>query len=198
MKSLSVGILSFHGDVAEHESALRAAAKKLRISLSIPEVRTKDDLKNLDGLILPGGESTTLEKLLRRAGMFAGLKKLPAIFGTCAGAILLSKRILGKAEGQSTLGLMDITTDRNAYGTQRDSFETDMQTEIGPMRGVFIRAPRIARTGKGVKVLARHGREIVACEERSVKRYYLAASFHPELTTVRFHEHFLRNLLQKE
>lgn len=190
-----IGVLALQGDVREHVDATRDAAKKSKLAVTVSEVRTKEDLKDLNGLIIPGGESTTLETLLRRAGMIAPIKKVKNIFGTCAGAILISKTILNKVEGQTSLGLMSITVNRNAYGRQSDSFETNLRTDFDIVHAVFIRAPKITKVGGKVKVLAKHDEDIVACEEKSKKNYYLATAFHPELTTTVFHEHFLKNLV---
>jgi len=192
---MSVGILAFHGDVAEHAHALTEAAQKLKRSVEVRMVRTKDGLKGLSGLILPGGESTTLEKLMKRAGMFEAVKRVPAIFGTCAGAILLGTVARGKARGQETLTLMDITVDRNAYGTQADSFEAEVETAFGTISATFIRAPRILAVGRRVTILAQDANETLAVEEKIGSRYYLAATFHPELSNSKFHEHFLKQLI---
>lgn len=189
-----VGVLAFQGDVAEHIHATEEAARKLKKRISVVPVRTREELASVGALIIPGGESTTLHMLCEREGMFEDMKKIPFIFGTCAGAILLAKKIKHDAEGQKTLALMDIEADRNAYGRQTESFEDDINTSLGKMHAVFIRAPRITRTGKGVAVLAHKGSEILACEQKTKNGYLLAATFHPELTTTRFHEHFLRNL----
>lgn len=194
MSTASVGVLSFQGDVREHILALTSAAKELKKDLAVVEVRTSADLEGLSGLIIPGGESTTIEKLCVREGMMSGIKKIPNIFGTCAGAIFLAKDAEGKASGQETLGLMDIHVDRNAYGTQNDSFEEDIQTTLGSVHAIFIRAPRIMSVGKGVTVLAGTSSNILACEEKTSNRYYLATSFHPELSTTLFHKHFLKNV----
>lgn len=181
-----IGVLAFHGDVEEHIQALGSVN-------SIP-VRTKEDLKKCRGLIIPGGESTTLYKLCQREGMWEDMKKIPAIFGTCAGAIMLAKHVLHIAPGQQTLELMDITIDRNAYGRQTESFEKPINTTLGKLNAIFIRAPKITAVGNNVKVLARDGREILACEETVGNQYFLAASFHPELTTTVFHTYFLKKI----
>ena len=191
-----IGVLAFHGDVIEHFQATQAAAKKLGFAIEVIEVRTKDQLDQLDGLILPGGESTTLFKLCQQAGMWAKMKQSPAIFGTCAGAIMLAKKILHKEAGQETLVLMDITIDRNAYGRQTDSFEKEIETELGPMEAIFIRAPRIKSVGEHVSVLAKNDGEIIACGQRAGRKFYLAACFHPELTTTKFHEYFLQQAVK--
>lgn len=151
------------------------------------------DLEGLDGLILPGGESTTLGKLMAKHGLDAAIKEraeagLP-VYGTCAGLILLARDIPGSE--QPRLGLMDITVKRNAYGRQVDSFETDLDIPaLGetPFRAVFIRAPYIEAVGPGVEVLAEHGGKIVAARQGR----YLVSAFHPELTgDPRLHAYFL-------
>lgn len=194
MITKTVGVLAFHGDVSEHIQTLFNSSKNLKIKLNVIPVRTKKDLVNLDGLIIPGGESTTLYKLCEREGMFEDIKKIKAIFGTCAGAIMLAKNIHHKSADQKTLELMDIEIDRNAYGRQTESFETELETELGKIQAIFIRAPRITSIGKDVKVLAKQNGEVIACEQKDKTHFYLAACFHPELTTTLFHEYFLKNL----
>ena len=194
MKSLRIGVLAFHGDVQEHITATRNAAKILKFKVQVIPIRTKDSLKNLSGLIIPGGESTTLYKLCSREKLLEGIKKIPAIFGTCAGAILLAKNVLHKSAGQKTLELMDIEVDRNAYGRQSDSFEENLVTELGKVSAVYIRAPRIIKIDKSVKILAKKDNEVLGCEQRSSLNFYLATCFHPELTTSLFHEYFLKQI----
>lgn len=189
-----IGVLAFHGDVAEHARATQAAAERIGTACDIIGARTAGDLEGLSGLIIPGGESTNLYKLCVREGMLGLMREVPAIFGTCAGAIMLAKRVRHAEEGQGTLGLMDIEADRNAYGRQADSFEEDIDTALGRVHAVFIRAPRIRSFGKGVRVLASRGGEAVACEQRTARNYLLAACFHPELSTTAFHERFLAGL----
>ena len=191
---MKIGVLAFHGDVVEHIKVLRESAKKLKLNIEIIEVRTKNDLENLSGLIIPGGESTTLYKLAQREGMFEAMKLVPAIFGTCAGAIMLAMSVKHKSEGQETLELMDIEVDRNAYGRQADSFSEKVNTSLGNIEAVFIRAPKILKVGKGVKVLSSNNKEVLVCEQKKGKNYYLAACFHPELTTTLFHEYFLKKI----
>lgn len=184
-----VGVLGLQGDVSEHVNMMQRVAEDVRV------VRNVSDVKGLDGVVIPGGESTTVSKLLKKYGIDGAIKKaeLP-IFGTCTGAILLAKEILNTDQG--ALNLMDISIERNAYGTQVDSFETGLKIPaIGkaPFRGVFIRAPLIRHIGNGVEVLAEHdGNAVLVRQGR-----FLAATFHPELTDdVRIHEYFL-NLLEK-
>lgn len=189
---MKVGVLALQGDVSEHIIAMQNSVKKLRISCDVLEIRTKAQLDGLSGLTIPGGESTVLQKLTEREGMFETLKAIPAIMGTCAGAIMLAKEAHHKEADQRTLELMDIGIDRNAYGRQLDSFEEEIDTEMGRMNAVFIRAPRIESIGKNVKTLASRQGEVVACEERVGNSYYMAVCFHPELTSGAFHERFLR------
>lgn len=190
----TIGVLAFHGDVIEHIEATKNASKNLQLDIEIVPVRTKDIINTLDALIIPGGESTTLHKLCVREGMWEKMKKVKNIFGTCAGAIMLSKTIHHKSADQKTLELMDIEIDRNAYGRQTDSFEKDVISSLGNIHSVFIRAPRIIKIGKEVKILARNEKEIIACEERVENNYYLAACFHPELSTTLFHEYFIKEI----
>ncbi|MBI5456460.1 pyridoxal 5'-phosphate synthase glutaminase subunit PdxT [Candidatus Kaiserbacteria bacterium] len=194
MQALRVGVLAFHGDVAEHVRATEEAGKHLKRALHVILVRTKDDLRGLDALIIPGGESTTLQKLCEREGMFGPMKRIKNIFGTCAGAILLAKTVRNKEKDQRTLGLMDIEVERNAYGRQTESFEKRIQTTLGKIDATFIRAPKIVKVGTDVEILAKDGNEILACEEAKGNKYYLALCFHPELTTTKFHEYFLSRI----
>ncbi len=198
MQSVIVGVLALHGDVREHIEATEKAAQNLKYSVTVLAVRTAKEVEALDALIIPGGESTTLQKLCEREGMFPAIKKVKNIFGTCAGAILLAKEVLHKAEGQKTLALMDIEIDRNAYGRQNESSERKIETEFGSMNVIFIRAPKIRKIGKKLNMLAKDGREIIACEERKDGRYYLATCFHPEYTSTLFHQHFLKQILLGE
>lgn len=193
-KTLEIGVLSFHGDVSEHIEATKKAGDALSFRVNVFPVRTKADLKNLDALIIPGGESPTLQKLCERAGMWAEMKKIKNIFGTCAGAILLAKKVFNSSEKQKTLALVDIEIDRNAYGRQNDSFEKEIKTPFGTINAIFIRAPKIKSVGEGVSILAKDSGEILACEQKKGNRFYLATCFHPELTTTKFHEYFLRHL----
>ncbi|MBS3067425.1 pyridoxal 5'-phosphate synthase glutaminase subunit PdxT [Candidatus Micrarchaeota archaeon] len=192
--SKKIGVLAFQGDVLEHINATRQAAKNSNLTCGIIEVRTKEQLSDLDALIIPGGESTVLQKLCERANIFEDMKKIKNIFGTCAGTITLAKTINNKEVGQRTLGLMDIEVDRNAYGRQAESFEQDLDTKLGRIHAIFIRAPKIKKIGNSVKILAKNDNEIIICEQKVNGNYYLAATFHPELTTTVFHEYFLRQI----
>ena len=180
-----IGVLGLQGAVREHVRSLSGLSVETRV------VKHRQDLYELDGLVLPGGESTTMS-LLAGDGILEGLcvmirSGLP-VFGTCAGMILLASEVDGS--GEPAIGLMDIAVSRNASGRQVDSFETVLRVEeIGDdVPAVFIRAPYIMRSGPGVNVMARHERAAVMAREGNM----LAASFHPELTDdLRVHRYFV-------
>jgi 5'-phosphate synthase pdxT subunit len=181
----TIGILALQGDFEAHQKALeRAGARAV-------EVRTAAALEQVDGLILPGGESTAVLKLLLIEDLFEPLRRFGErrpIFGTCAGAILLASRVT--RPDQESLGLMDIDVERNAYGRQLNSHVAMLDdVEGGPLEAVFIRAPIIRRVGPAARVLARYCGDPVLVEQGR----HLAATFHPELTTdARVHAWFLR------
>jgi len=187
----AVGILALQGDVAEHARALRAAGA------SPVAVRRPEELDRVDGLIIPGGESTTIWKLIDVFGLAEQLRKRIAgglpVFGSCAGLIMLAERLHDPASGQQTLGGIDMTVRRNAFGRQVDSFERDLSITglTGPSyRAVFIRAPWVEEVGPDVEVLAADPgtSKIVAVRQGRA----LATSFHPELTPDwRVHEMFV-------
>ncbi len=173
---LRIGVLAVQGDFREHAAVLRS------LGADVVEVRKPEHLEGLDGLVVPGGESTAIMRLMRLYGLDEALRRFERpVFGTCAGMIVLS---------QSHLGLMDVAVRRNAFGRQVASFEADLQVdgEERPVRAIFIRAPWIEQVGPGVEVLAEvDGHPVLAREGR-----FLAASFHPELTDdTRVHERFL-------
>lgn len=189
---MNIGVLALQGDFLEHMQVIK------RLGVTGVEVRLPHDLEDLDGLIIPGGESTTIGKLAEQYGLIEPIRHLAEskpIWGTCAGAIFLSKDI---HRSQPLLRLMDIVVERNAFGRQVDSFETDLDLpalgqagngQPRPFHAVFIRAPLIERVGEGVEVLAKlpDGR-IVAARQNNL----LATSFHPELTPDdRLHRYFL-------
>jgi pyridoxal 5'-phosphate synthase pdxT subunit len=178
-----IGVLALQGDVREHLAALTALGAEPRA------VRRPEELAGVSGLVLPGGESTTMVKLADRTGLLGPLRAavragLPA-YGSCAGMILLADRILDAPLDQETVGGLDVTVRRNAFGRQVDSFESDVDLGLdgGPLRAVFIRAPWVEEAGEGVEVLGRvvggaaDGR-IVAVRQGNL----VATSFHPELT----------------
>jgi pyridoxal 5'-phosphate synthase pdxT subunit len=176
MAGMTIGVLALQGNFREHAAMLRA------LGAEVVEVRLPAHLDGLDGLVLPGGESTTMTRLMRLYGLDEAIRAFPgALFGTCAGMIVLDRE---------HLGLADLVVDRNAYGRQVASFEADLELtgELEPLRGVFIRAPRVREVGPGVEVLASHAGEPVLLREGRL----LVAAFHPELTgDTRVHERFL-------
>jgi 5'-phosphate synthase pdxT subunit len=172
---VKVGVLAIQGDFAAHARALGA------LGVEAVEVRRADELEGIAGLILPGGESTTMLKFLDEEKLGPAIKKFAGsrpVFGTCAGAILLAQE--ATSPRQASLGLIDISVERNGYGRQVDSFIARVETTIegGPMEAVFIRAPRIRRVGAGVEVIARTDEDPVFVRQGNM----LAATFHPELT----------------
>lgn len=185
---MNIGVLALQGAVREHMRSLES----LRVTALA--IKHPEQLHDVDGLIIPGGESTTIGKLMRKYGFLESIGDFAAqgkpIFGTCAGLIVLAKRIMGQGGTEEPhLALMDITVRRNAFGRQRESFETDLDV-IGvkePVRAVFIRAPLITEVGPGVDVLCKVNEEIVVARQG----HLLACSFHPELTDdVNLHRYF--------
>ena len=184
---MKVGVLGLQGDVREHVRALEAAGAGPSV------VKHPHDLDGVDALVLPGGESTTIGKLLARFGLLGPIEERAAagmpLYGTCAGMILMARSVVGE-DAPHRLGLLDATVRRNAYGRQADSFETDVEIEgLGePFRAVFIRAPAIEEVGTGVEVLATHDGVPVLVRQGAL----MASSFHPEMTgDRRVHELFL-------
>jgi 5'-phosphate synthase pdxT subunit len=173
-----IGVLAIQGNYASHSQALTEAGGEPI------EVRKPEELEALDGLVLPGGESTTMLLFLEKHGFFEALQEFgrkKPVFGTCAGAILLAREVLNPA--QRSLGLLAATVERNAYGRQIDSAIVNAPTELGgaPLEMVFIRAPRIVRTGAGVELLAKRDEFAVLVRQGKI----LVATFHPELSTDR-------------
>jgi len=189
----TVGVLALQGDFREHIAVLTALGAN-----AVP-VRRPEEIQNISGLVIPGGESTVMDKLSRLFGLAVPLRAaidggLP-VYGTCAGLIMLADRVRDSIDGQQTLGGFDITVRRNAFGSQLDSFETDLDIpELGepPVHAVFIRAPVVEEIGSGVTSLATLGDgRIVAVEQGNL----LGTSFHPEVTNdYRFHSYFLKKV----
>ncbi|MFC5451471.1 pyridoxal 5'-phosphate synthase glutaminase subunit PdxT [Paenibacillus aestuarii] len=190
---MKIGVLALQGAVAEHIRGIEKAGAEGVV------IKKTEQLADIQGIIIPGGESTTIGKLMRTYGFIDELRKFSAagkpIFGTCAGLIVIAKEITGQPEAH--LELMDITVARNAFGRQRESFETDLAIKgiADNVRAVFIRAPLIEKVGPGVDVLATHDGQIVAAQQG----HLLAASFHPELTDdFRMHSYFLDMVKQSQ
>jgi 5'-phosphate synthase pdxT subunit len=189
---MKVGVLSLQGDVREHVSALIACG------INPVEVRRESELAEVDALILPGGESTTIAQLSEIFGIYEPIKQrivagMP-VYGSCAGMILLADSILDAKQGQKTFGGLDITVRRNAFGRQVDSFETDISFDDGSsdlIKAVFIRAPWVEKVGARVQVLASVDSHPVAVRSKTL----LATSFHPELTADhRIHRYFIEEV----
>jgi len=192
-----IGVLAVQGDVAEHVTAMRDAVEACCVKADVLEVKTNAALSRVDALVFPGGESTTIGKLLRNFKLDAGIRTLAdsgvPIFGTCAGLVLLAKE--GDAQvaktGQPLLGVVDMKVARNAFGRQRESFEAMLFIPVvgkEPYHGVFIRAPAIERVWSKAKTLCEFEGSIVAARQENI----LVTSFHPELSgDLRLHELFL-------
>ncbi|MFB5663536.1 pyridoxal 5'-phosphate synthase glutaminase subunit PdxT [Alteribacillus sp. HJP-4] len=184
---MKIGVLALQGAVREHVKSLQAPDCEVVI------VKRVEQLNDLDGLVFPGGESTTMRRLVDKYGFFEALKEFSAsgkpMFGTCAGLILMAEDISGQDQGH--LQVMDMEVERNAFGRQRESFETTLPV-LGvaeDIEAVFIRAPLIKNVGERVEILAEYNGEIVAARQDNL----LACSFHPELTTdIRFHQYFVQ------
>ena len=184
-----VGVLSLQGAFAAHIECVES------LGVSALEVRTPEQLQNVDALVMPGGESSTMSQLLLSSGLFEAIAQRLAegmpTFGTCAGMILLASEVLDGRSDQRSFGAIDVSVRRNAFGRQIDSFESEIETPFGDFRGVFIRAPRIERVGTDVEVIGRLGNEPVLVRQGNV----LAASFHPELSgDARLHDYFVTTM----
>ena len=179
---MTIGVLAVQGNFREHAAMLR------ELGADVVEVRLPEQLDGLDGLVIPGGESTAITRLMRLYGLEEAIRRFAGpVLGTCAGMILLDR---------AHLGLVDVEVERNGYGRQVASFEADLdlEGEEEPLRGVFIRAPRVTDAGADVEVLASHGDDAVLLRQGR----FLVASFHPELTDdTRVHERFL-DLVREE
>jgi len=184
-----IGILALQGDVAEHREMLQTLGALTR------DIRSPGDLAGLQGLVIPGGESSVMDKLVRRFGLHEPLQELISsgipVLGTCAGLIMCATRLADGIEGQQTLGGLDVTVSRNAFGSQRDSFDTELSVSglDTPVAVSFIRAPVVTEVGDGVDVRASLPTgEIVAVDNGQI----LGLSFHPEITgESRFHDELL-------
>ena len=192
---MKIGVLALQGAFIEHEKMLQ------RLGVDVVEVRLPSDLEDVDGVIIPGGESTTIGKLAVQYHLIEPLRELARsgkpLWGTCAGMIFMAKAVEAEGRDQPLLGLMDVTVQRNAFGRQVDSFEADLNIKgvdgDKPFHAIFIRAPLIESVGPGVEVLARIEKDnqdvIVAARQGNL----LATSFHPELSyDDRFHRYFLK------
>jgi 5'-phosphate synthase pdxT subunit len=200
---MKVGVVALQGAVSEHIHALRRAFLEMELEGDVGIVRNKSDLESCQGLIIPGGESTTISRLLSSTGLSRMIRKLAnesiPIMGTCTGCILLAKKGDEEVEKTQTelLGLMDMKVVRNAFGRQRESFETQLDVEglARPYKGIFIRAPAIVNVWGECKALARLEGKIVCAQQKNL----LACAFHPELTEdTRIHKMLLDMILRHD
>ena len=196
--SLNFGVLSIQGDVLENIISVKAAIDALGIDGTVTSVKTPDELSKVDGLIIPGGESTTIGQLSKFNGSLKILKEkieqgMP-VLGICAGMIMLSKtaqdKVVGKID-QPLLNILDIKLERNSFGRQRESFESDISLNsigIPTFNGVFIRAPSISDVGSDVEILSKFNEKIIAVKKNNI----IGVAFHPELTSdISLHKYFV-------
>ena len=196
---VKVGVIGLQGDVSEHIDAAKKALENLGVSGEVIWLRKPEGLEGISAIIIPGGESTTISRLMVKNGLLEPVKKLSEeglpIMGTCAGLIMLSKDVIGATSEQKFLELLDVRVNRNAYGRQVDSFEAPVKLAFSnePFTGVFIRAPRIVEIlSDKVKPIAWLGDRVVGVEQENI----IGLEFHPELTEdTRVHEYFLGKVL---
>ncbi|MGH9998250.1 MAG: pyridoxal 5'-phosphate synthase glutaminase subunit PdxT [Nitrosopumilaceae archaeon] len=204
MSGLNIGVLAVQGDVAENITATKMAMEELGIEGIVNEIKYPAQISELDGMIIPGGESTVIGQLSLVNGSLKQIKEkiesgMP-VLGICAGMILLSKRVKDRVVGdidQPLLDLLDVKIERNTFGRQRDSFESEISMEkigIPKFQGVFIRAPSIVETGKNVDIISKFNEKIVAVKQGNI----IGTSFHPELTDdLSLHKYFV-NLIRSK
>ncbi|MEM3437595.1 MAG: pyridoxal 5'-phosphate synthase glutaminase subunit PdxT [Nitrososphaerales archaeon] len=204
MGTLRIGVLALQGDVSEHIDITNLTLREMGLEGEAIIVKEKNQLDKIHGLIIPGGESTTIGRIAERYGIIPKIREVALagmpIFGTCSGLILMAKKVRDAKIGetnQPTLGLLDVEVVRNAFGRQRESFEVSLKIpKIGksPFPGVFIRAPSIASIlSKDVEVLATYEEKIVAVQQNNL----IGIAFHPELTDdIRLHEFFIDTILK--
>ena len=196
---IKVGVIGVQGAVSEHMEATKRAMERMNINGEALWVKKPERLREVNAIIIPGGESTTISRLMVKNGLFDVVKKLGEeglpIMGTCAGLIMLSKEVIGATQEQKFLELLDIKLNRNAYGRQVDSFEAPLKLAFSsePFNGVFIRAPKIVELlSNKIKPIAWLGDRIVGVEQENL----IGLEFHPELTDdTRLHEYFLKKAL---
>jgi 5'-phosphate synthase pdxT subunit len=200
-EALVIGVLGIQGDIEENVSQTRTAFEYLRKKGNVRIVRRSRDIDGINGLILPGGESTVVSNLITVNGelfrnIAGAISSGMPVLGTCAGMIILSTRAHDRVVGQTNqklLSLLNIVVERNAFGRQRDSFEADLEISMmgkRPFKGVFIRAPVVSKAGEGVQVIARVEDKVVAVKQGNI----VATAFHPELSSdIRFHSHLIRS-----
>ena len=199
MKKLKIGVFGLQGDIEEHIAITKLALAQMGLDGEVIWAKTSEDIERINGLIIPGGESTVIGRLADYAKTLKIIKKriydgLP-VLGTCAGLIMLAKKVYDRVVGeveQPILGVMDVVVERNAFGRQRESFEAELDIPVlgnAPFKGVFIRAPAIRDIGPEVKPLCKLSETIIAAQQYNM----IGVSFHPELTNdTRLHQYFLK------
>lgn len=203
--TLKIGVLGIQGVVSEHVEALNDTLKMMNLEGSVVIVKNLSQLENVHGLVIPGGESTTIGRVTKEKGLMDKIIRIVEdglpVLGTCAGLVLLAKEVYDAKIGvtkQPLLGLMNIKVVRNAFGRQRESFEVDLEIPVlgeKPFPAVFIRAPIVEKVWGETKILAKYENKIVAVQEKNL----LATAFHPELVDDRrFHQYFVRIVLSKK
>jgi len=202
--TLKIGVLGIQGAVSEHVEALNDTLKMMNLEGSVVIVKNLSQLENVHGLVIPGGESTTIGRVTKEKGLMDKIIRIVEdglpVLGTCAGLVLLAKEVYDAKIGvtkQPLLGLMNIKVVRNAFGRQRESFEVDLEIPVlgeKPFPAVFIRAPIVEKVWGETKILAKYENKIVAVQEKNL----LATAFHPELVDDRrFHQYFVKMILNK-
>ena len=201
-KSITIGVLGFQGDIEENIAATKQAFREMQVEGSVELVRYPEEVEKVDGLILPGGESTVQSTLAAIQRSLPVIKKrisegMP-VMGTCAGMIMLSRRAFDRVVGdtkQKLMGNLDIVIERNAFGRQGDSFEVDLSINMlgkEAFKGVFIRAPAVSEVGKDVEVIAKLSSKVVAVRQKNI----IGTAFHPELSgDSRMHKHLVKMAL---
>ena len=203
--TLKIGVLGIQGAVSEHVEALNDTLKMMNLEGSVVIVKNLSQLENVHGLVIPGGESTTIGRVTKEKGLMDRIIRIVEgglpVLGTCAGLVLLAKEVYDAKIGvteQPILGLMNIKVVRNAFGRQKESFEVDLEIPVlgeKPFPAVFIRAPIVEKVWGETKILAKYENKIVAVQEKNL----LATAFHPELVDdKRFHQYFVRIVLSKK
>jgi 5'-phosphate synthase pdxT subunit len=204
LSNIKVGVLGIQGDIEENILSTDEALKKLNLRGTVESVRYSESIAELDGLILPGGESTVIGSLLSIQGKVSQtiekkIKEGMPVLGTCAGLIMLSKRTYDKVVGetkQKLFGMLDVVIERNAFGRQHESFEVDLKIPVlgnEPFRGIFIRSPIVNNVGESVTILTKLNDKIVAVKQNNI----IGTSFHPELSADRrLHELFIKDILE--
>jgi 5'-phosphate synthase pdxT subunit len=204
--NIKIGVLSIQGDIEENVQACKEALNETGITGEVIEVKTHEEILDVDGLIIPGGESTVISTMMSlNQSNWETLKQkisegLP-VLGTCAGMIILAKRVLDKTIGetqQKLIKILDVTIERNAFGRQHESFEADLNIPIigdRPFKAVFIRGPIVKETGNNVQILSKYNDKIVAVQQNNI----IGTSFHPELAEDnRLYSHFVRMILKNK